>query len=98
MSINLIVLDENMVECTVCGTETRMRQFVPMFEGKVVPDDSEIEWAGMPVCKGCYDEVEKRKHEICSCGDTVLPLSYQFIGSHDAFCQYCDKPICRRDV
>ncbi|MHA1285812.1 MAG: hypothetical protein ACTSPB_00285 [Candidatus Thorarchaeota archaeon] len=64
---------------------------------KVVPDDSEGEWAGMPVCKGCYDEVEKRKHEICSCGDTVLPLSYQLMGSPDAFCHYCDKPICRRE-
>jgi len=46
------------VDCILCGTTNSDSLFLPMYEGQVVPNDYEGEWAGMPVCRTCY-----RKHE-----------------------------------
>lgn len=41
-------------DCTLCGALTPLGLFLPMYEGEVLPDDYEGEWAGMLVCAVCY--------------------------------------------
>jgi len=41
-------------ECTICGKHHVMENSLPMYEGEVLLDDYEGEWAGMPVCNKCY--------------------------------------------
>jgi len=55
--INVIELYPKYAECSVCGEETPLGLYMPMYEGKVVDTDKTDEWAGMPVCKGCYERL-----------------------------------------
>ena len=41
-------------DCVLCGAPTTLGLWLPMYEGKVLPDDYKGEWAGMPVCADCY--------------------------------------------
>ena len=41
-------------DCTLCGALTAIKLWLPMYEGKVLTDDDQGEWAGMPVCADCY--------------------------------------------
>ena len=42
-------------ECVLCGADLiGPCKGLPMYEGQVVPDDWEGEWAGFDVCDVCY--------------------------------------------
>lgn len=55
-SISIINLTEIYTDCTLCGKSTVLRWSIPMYEGKKVDTDKSDEWAGMPVCEGCYNK------------------------------------------
>jgi len=59
MNINIINLSEHWTNCTLCGKDTPLNWSIPMYEGKKVDTKKTDEWAGMPVCKDCYEEVKK---------------------------------------
>jgi len=54
--INVIELYPRYAECSVCGEET-LGLYMPMYEGRVVDTEKTDEWAGMPVCRGCYERL-----------------------------------------
>ena len=54
--ISIIELWSHWTECTICGKDTPLKYFIPMYEGKRVDTAKFDEWAGMPVCKDCYDK------------------------------------------
>jgi len=56
MEYDIIVLDEKYTECTICGTTTPLEYFIPMYEGTQVDITKTKEWAGMPVCRKCYNK------------------------------------------
>ena len=56
MKFEIIELWHPVTECTICGRETPLKWSIPMYEGKKVDTDKSDEWAGMPVCKECYDK------------------------------------------
>jgi hypothetical protein len=41
--------------CAICGVDTPIKWSIPMYESKKVDTEKSDEWAGMPVCKACYD-------------------------------------------
>ena len=41
-------------DCAICSKLTPMGLSLPMYEGEVLPDDYQGEWAGMVVCSTCY--------------------------------------------
>ena len=53
--ISIIELDQKITNCTKCGIETPLGYSIPMRNGKEVDANKTDDWAGMPVCKGCYD-------------------------------------------
>ena len=48
------------LDCPICGLvkgdDALSFDWLPMYEGKVVKQDSEHEWAAMIVCSKCYDK------------------------------------------
>lgn len=54
MQISVINLWTPTTDCAICGKETLIYWFLPMWEGRIIPDDSKHEWGGMPVCKRCF--------------------------------------------
>lgn len=54
MDINIIELWPHWTICTICGVDTPLKWSIPMYEGKRVDTSKSDEWAGMPVCEGCY--------------------------------------------
>lgn len=56
--INIIELDQKWTNCTLCDVETPLGYSVAMYEGKIVDATKTNEWAGMPVCKECYEGVK----------------------------------------
>ena len=60
MELNIIDLWPTMTECTICQKETLLKWSIPMYEGKKVDTNKSDEWAGMPVCKECYDKDVKK--------------------------------------
>jgi hypothetical protein len=55
-TIGIITLDEKYTNCALCGEETPLGWSVPMYEGKIVDPTKTDDWAGMPVCSGCYNK------------------------------------------
>ena len=56
--VRIIELWPKESECVLCGSLGISSLWLPMFEGKVVDDDSG-EWAGMPVCPTCHKKHKK---------------------------------------
>lgn len=54
----VIELHAHECECAECGARIFLREsrHLPMYEGEVVPDNWEGEWAGFPFCKDCYSK------------------------------------------
>jgi len=65
MSPALLVIDmsEHTYECTICDIETTSGFGIPIYEDEIVPDDYKGEWAGLPVCPGCFYVVRGWQHE-----------------------------------
>lgn len=55
MKMDVIELWPTIVECALCGAETKIEYSVPMYEGKIVDDTKTDDWAGFPVCKECFE-------------------------------------------
>ena len=55
MNLSVINLWEPTADCSICGKETFLNWFLPMWCEYIVPDDIDVDWAGMPVCKSCFD-------------------------------------------
>lgn len=53
-SLRVIRLFPIECNCSICWELTAGGLCLPMYEGEVLPDDYEGEWAGMTVCKKCY--------------------------------------------
>ena len=58
-AIYIIELDQKWTTCTICQADTPLRWSMPMYEGKIIDVTKDEDWAGMPVCKKCYDEFTK---------------------------------------
>ncbi len=56
MEVVMINLSRAEADCRLCGKRGFLDSMpgLPMYEDEVLPDDYEGEWAGMPVCPGCY--------------------------------------------
>lgn len=50
----MIRLDAPESECAVCDRPSDCSVSVPMFEGDVLPNSWEREWAGFDVCLPCF--------------------------------------------
>ena len=48
--------------CSICGKERPLRHTVAMYEGEVVDEDKVLDWAGMPICDECNDELKRLEH------------------------------------
>jgi len=60
-------LNSNSIEkCCVCGKEMDevSGYSLPMYEGVVVPDDYEGDWAGFECCYECYQKHEFNQTEL----------------------------------
>ena len=53
---NVIEMWPKYSNCTICWKETQLGYWLPMYEGEVVDIKKTEEWAGMPVCKECYEK------------------------------------------
>ena len=50
--------------CVVCEAAANPRKGIPMYEGDVVPNDWNGDWAGYPACDRCFAEQEKLTEPI----------------------------------
>lgn len=56
MDIKVIELWPTIIECAICGKQTKLEYSIAMYEGKIVDSTKTDDWAGVPVCKECYDK------------------------------------------
>ena len=61
MEIEVIELWPTIIECAVRGAQSELEYSISMYEGKIVDSTKTDEWAGMPVCKECYDKDALKK-------------------------------------
>lgn len=56
----VINLWDTYTDCHICNERTEVKWAVPVnsIDGSVVRNDYQGEWAGMPVCKACFDRHE----------------------------------------
>lgn len=62
IKVNVIDLWPIVEDCVICGTEYILKYYLPMYEGKIVKYTDSQEWAGMHVCKECYDKYSGDSH------------------------------------
>jgi hypothetical protein len=55
--------------CGICNKAILLDYALPMWCGEIVPDEllDSIEWAGIPVCKDCYQNPPKDRFLKISC-------------------------------
>ena len=57
-TFTVIELWPHETECALCGAFLYLREALslPMYEGRIVPDDWPGPWAGFPVCTACHQK------------------------------------------
>ncbi|TFG93970.1 hypothetical protein E4H12_16040 [Candidatus Thorarchaeota archaeon] len=45
------------IPCELCGDPADEGYSVPMYEGKIVNEEETDDWAGVLVCRKCYESV-----------------------------------------
>ncbi len=73
-AVTVVRLDAPETECIICGQTTAKAQGIPLFEGCVVPVDSDGDWAGFDACSYCFGLYEEGRYvELQAILDTRGP-------------------------
>lgn len=62
--ILVINLQERVIECAVCGTDTGSNKGVPVYEDFVLPNSWSGEWFGADVCDLCFVAQNSLAHPV----------------------------------
>ena len=54
ITAGVINLSSVQTDCAICGVLTELGLYLPVYEGRMVSDDCNGEWAGQPVCGPCF--------------------------------------------